>query len=73
MWHNELAAADSLLDRLQARQDRDLFILTQYRLDVQSLQFGVHSVESTHEVFEEELKGLRQAYQDTTTFHVEGG
>ncbi len=61
MWRNKLASVDSRLNCTEAPQDTDLLDITHHRLDIQSPQFGVHGVESTHEVFEEELKGLWHA------------
>ncbi len=57
----QLAAIDARLDGTEAAQNADLFDVADKRYNVEPLEFGVNGVQAADQVFEEELKGLRQA------------
>lgn len=56
----ELAAVHPGLDGAQPAQNANLLHIADQRDNVQPLQLRVDSVKSSHEVLQEELKGLRQ-------------
>lgn len=60
---DEFAAVHPGLDGPQPAENPDLLDSTHHRGYVQSLQLGVHRVQPSHQVLEEEIKDLRQADQ----------
>lgn len=57
----KFAAIDSRLNRAQSTEDANLLHVAHHRRYLQTFEFRVHSVQSTDQVLEKEVKRLREA------------